>query len=124
MKQLLLVIVALSLSGCSILGFNRTKPTEVITVEQERTRLALDFPAPLQVSTAEWILITPDNAEQVWKKLRSENKHPVLFAVTSEGYEQLSFGMADMRNYIATQRMIIMKYQQYYEPAESPEQQP
>ena len=43
----------------------------------------------------------------------------VLFGVTSDGYEQLSFGMVDIRNYIATQRLIIARYKEYYEPEKS-----
>ena len=114
MKLLLMVLISITLTGCSLFG-GRTKPIEVITEEQEREKLRLDLPPPLSASTAEWILITPENAEQVWDKLRSENKHTVLFALASEGYEKLSMGMVDIRNYIATQRMIIFKYQEYYE---------
>lgn len=115
MKLILIALVSIALTGCSIFG--RTKPIEVITVEQERERLALDLPPPLSLpSGAEWILITPDNAQSVWERLAQDNKHPVLFAITSEGYEKLSMTIAELRNYIATQRLIIIQYQEYYEP--------
>ena len=120
MKIILLLLMSVMLTGCSVFGisFGRTKstPVEIVTQEVERTRLELELPAPLKLTSAEWILITPENAEDVWKKLQEDNKHPVLFAITSEGYEQLSLSMAEMRNYIATQRLIIVKYQEYYEP--------
>lgn len=121
MKLLFLILITISLTGCSVFGFgfNRTKPIEIVTNEVERQRLDLQMPSPLFVPTAEWILITPENAESVWEKLKADGKHPVLFAVTSEGYEQLSFGMVDIRNYIATQRLIIVRYQEYYEPKDS-----
>jgi hypothetical protein len=116
MKTILIILAAIVLSGCSI--FSRTKPIEVITVEQERQRLGLDLPQPLSLSSSQWILVTPDNVENVWEQLSSDGKHPVLFAITSEGYEQLSMTMAEIRNYIATQRLIIIQYQNYYEPKE------
>lgn len=121
MKFLFLVLVTISLTGCSVFGisFSRSKPIEIVTNEVERQRLDIAMPKPLEVTTSEWILITPENAESVWEKLKEDGKHPVLFAVTSEGYEKLSFGMVDIRNYIATQRLIIARYQEYYEPKES-----
>lgn len=97
------------------MGFNKTKPIEVVTTEKDRAVLALDLPSPLKISAVEWILITPENADTVWENLRKDNKHAVLFAITSDGYEELSYGMSEIRNYIATQRMIILKYQEYYE---------
>jgi hypothetical protein len=45
----------------------------------------------------------------------------VLFGLTSDGYQQLSMTIAEMRSFIATQRQIIIKYREYYEtpkPAE------
>lgn len=114
MKAILIVVITIALTGCSIFG--RTKPVEIVTEEKERPKLQLDIPSPLKIHSTQWILITPENAEQVWNQLKSDGKHPVLFAVTSDGYEQLSMSMIDIRNYIATQRLIILQYQDYYEP--------
>ena len=114
MKIVLLFLISIILTGCSIFG--KTKPIEVVTQEIERTKLELELPPPLSLPSPEWILITPENAEDVWKKLQEGKKQPVLFAITSEGYEQLSLSMVEIRNYIATQRLIIVKYQDYYEP--------
>jgi hypothetical protein len=40
----------------------------------------------------------------------------VLFGLTDDGYQQLSMTIAEMRTLIATQRQIIIKYKEYYEP--------
>jgi hypothetical protein len=61
-------------------------------------------------------LITPQNAEEVWAKLREKNADLVLFGLTDDGYEELSMTMAELRNYIAAQRQVIIKYKEYYEP--------
>jgi hypothetical protein len=41
--------------------------------------------------------------------------------MTDKGYEQLSLTMAEIRNYIAQQRAILIKYKEYYEPETSAE---
>jgi hypothetical protein len=88
----------------------------VQTKAVERTRLNLADPAPLKGRELSWIVITPENAEEVWKKLKEENTDLVLFAITDDGYEQLALTMAELRNFIASQKAIIVKYKEYYEP--------
>jgi hypothetical protein len=93
----------------------------VQTKAVERTRLNLADPAPLKGRELSWIIITPENAEEVWKKLKESNTDVVLFAVTDDGYEQLALTMAELRNFIAQQRAIIVKYKEYYEPPKTPD---
>lgn len=94
------------------------KEIEVKTKAVDRTRLNLPDPKPLKPSTPKWYVVTPDNVEEVWKELKDSNTDVVLFAVTDEGYEQLAITMAELRNYIKTQKAIIIKYKEYYEPEE------
>jgi hypothetical protein len=103
----------LLISGCMI--FNK-KPVTVQTVESERVRLDLPLPDPLKGRNIRWIVITPENANEIWKELKSKNDDLVLFAITDEGYKELSLTMSELRNYIAQQRTIIIKYKDYYEP--------
>jgi len=93
----------------------------VQTKAVERTRLNLADPAPLKGRELSWIIITPENAEEVWKKLKESNTDVVLFAITDDGYEQLALTMAELRNFIAQQRAIIVKYKEYYEPPKTPD---
>jgi ABC-type nitrate/sulfonate/bicarbonate transport system substrate-binding protein len=85
----------------------------------ERTPLNLRPPEPLVSKEIEWIVVTPENAEETWKRLKEKNTDLVLFAITDEGYETLSLTMATLRNFIAQQRTIILKYQEYYEPKDT-----
>ena len=73
-------------------------------------------PTPLNPRGFEWVLITPDNTEEVWQKLREKNTDLVIIGLTDNGYEELSVTMAEIRNFIAMQRSIILKYKEYYEP--------
>lgn len=117
--QVLLTAITLPLliSGCSVLGWKSdVKPIEIQTKAVERTPLNLAEPEPLKGREIEWIIVTPENAEEVWKKLREKNADLVLFAITDDGYETLALSMAEIRNYIARQRGVIIKYKEYYEP--------
>ena len=116
-RHLLILPTLLLISGCASFGWNSSvKPIEIQTKAVERTRLNLPDPAPLKARELSWVIITPENAGEVWKKLKEENTDLVLFAITDDGYEQLAVTMAELRNLIAQQRTIILKYKEYYEP--------
>ncbi|MGA1046704.1 MAG: hypothetical protein ACO3UU_01745 [Minisyncoccia bacterium] len=70
----------------------------------------------MTIETMEWIVVTPENVNEVFKQLEEKNTDLVLFAITDDGYEKLASDMVLIRNYIAQQRLIIMKYKDYYEP--------
>ena len=92
------------------------KTLETYTIEKKREPLALDMPAPLELQDVDWIIITKDNAEEVFEKIKNEkNGDYALFALTDNGYEKLALNFADIRNKIAEQRQIILSYKDYYE---------
>lgn len=108
--------LSLTLSGCGSLFGPRVKPIEVQTKAVERTRLNLPEPAPLQARELNWVIVTPENVEQVFADMDERNESLVLFAITDKGYEQLSLTMAEIRVFIASQRAVLLKYKEYYEP--------
>lgn len=106
-------------SGCSILNPfapEPVKPVEVITKAQERVPLNIPDPAPLELVGSKWIVITPENATDVWAGLDKEKSDLVIFGLSDDGYEQLAIDIARIRNYIQQQREITQKYRDYYEP--------
>ena len=116
------IILLPLISGCSLLAaWKSIEPIEVKTKAVERTRLNLPDPQPLQARDVKWVIITKDNAQEVFKKLEEKGVDIVLFGLTDEGYEQLAMTMAELRNLIATQRNIIIKYREYYEPTKTPD---
>jgi len=121
LRILTTLLLLLSLQGCMTLGNlfgEKVKPIEVQTKAVERTRLNLPDPKPIKPMTPKWYVVTPDNIEEVWKELKDNNADVVLFAITDDGYEQLAITMAELRNYIKSQKAIIIKYKEYYEPEE------
>lgn len=121
--HLLIPVISLSLlSGCAFPGLNLfskpVKPVEIVSKPIERTRLDIPDPKPLKGREFDWIIITPENAEEVWKQLKEKNIDLVLIGLTDVGYEELSMTMAEVRNLISQQRTIIIKYKEYYEPVQ------
>ena len=105
-------LLAILLSSCAA----GVKVLESYSIEKKREPLALENPAPLELQDIDWIIITKDNAEEVFEKIKNEkNGDYALFAVTDTGYEKLALNFADIRNKLAEQRQIILSYKDYYE---------
>ena len=120
LRSLILITSLLLLSGCtsfSLFGED-VKPVEVVVKPQERTRLNLEMPQPLAMRDVQWVVITPENADEIWAMLDQSNTDLVLFGLTDEGYESLAINIANIRNAMNEQRIIILKYKEYYEPPE------
>lgn len=81
----------------------------------EKTPLNLPDPPPLRTKPIEWIIVTTENHEEVFKRLEGKGNNLVLFALTDEGYQQLAVTIAEIKNLINTQRIMIGKYREYYE---------
>lgn len=115
-RHLSILLILPLISACAFPSWKRPEAIEIKTKAEERIKLDLSDPAPLSSREIKWVIITKDNAEQVFKDLEAKGVDIVLFGLTDEGYEQLALTMAEIRNYIATQKSIIIKYKEYYEP--------
>jgi hypothetical protein len=121
-----ILLLSLSLiSGCASLwpfsSKSEVKEIQIQKKEIERTRLDLPVPPPLKAREMQWFVVTPENIDQVWVKLKEQGTDLVVFALTDDGYQELAMTMAEVRNYIASQRAIIVKYKEYYEPTKTPD---
>ena len=104
------------MSGCGSWFRKPVAPIQVVTTPVEKTPLALENPQPLRLKPVDWIVVTPQNWEEVFKQMQAKDQNLVLFGLTSDGYQALSVTIAELRNLINTQRIIIQKYKDYYEP--------
>lgn len=98
-------------SGCAS---NQVKPIVISAKPVEKPELVLPKADRIQTRDVKWIVITPDNYKEVFNQLAKEGKQVVLFAVTSDGYENLALNMSDIRAYIQQQQAIIIAYEGYY----------
>lgn len=67
----------------------------------------------------EWIIITSENAEEVFAKMKEQGLDPVLFGLTDNDYQLISKNFARIRNQLKIQNDLIDKYKEYYEGEEN-----
>ena len=123
LNALLLLLLTSALSGCAVLswfGSDDIKPIEVVSKPIEKTPLNLQPTTPLSLSKPTWVIVTRDNVQEVFDALEKSGSDPVIFGLTDKGYENLSIDFSEIRNFISTQRNIIIQYQEYYEPLHDP----
>ena len=115
MKNIILLsVLAVFLTSCG----SSVQEIQVTTVEVSKTPLNLPNPDPLQLQDVEWIIITKDNANEIFERIKSAGGEYALFAVEDTGYEKLQINFTDIRNKLAEQRQLLLAYREYYEPSE------
>ena len=84
------------------------------------SRAKLDYPMPdaLILDKVRWIVITSDNAEEVFAKLEKEGIDPVIFGLTDKDYEILSKNFAQIRAKLQETNNLLEQYKKYYESEE------
>ena len=108
---LLLGVLAVFLTSCG----SSVQEIQVTTVEVSKTPLNIQSPEPLKMYDVEWIIVTKDNAMELFEQLKSDGGEYSVFALTDTGYEALQINYANIRNILAEQRQIIISYKEYYE---------
>mgnify|MGYP000939608993 CR=1 FL=1 len=107
-------MMIISLAACS----TQPQQIEVSTKPVEKPTLTLPPVDELNMKKVEWIVLNEDNVDAVMEKLRSEGKAFALYALTGEGYGNLSLNFSDIRALVQQQQAIIAAYEGYYEAAE------
>ena len=80
-----------------------------------RAQLNLEKPTPLELENLRWIIITSENADEVFKKLEADGIDPVLWGLTDKDFELLAKNFAQIRNKMVETNAILEKYKEYYE---------
>ena len=108
---LLLLILTIFLTNCS-----GVKQLEIFKQEVPREKLNLNTPTPLELENLKWIIITSNNAEEVFKKLEEQGIDPVLWGLTDKDFELLAKNFARIRNQLKITNDLLSQYKEYYEP--------
>ena len=111
LNVLVSLILITSLTSCS-----GVKQLEIFKQEVEREKLNLNKPTPLELENLRWIIITSNNAEEVFKKLEEQGIDPVLFGLTDKDFQLLAKNFARIRNHLKVTNDLLDKYKEYYEP--------
>jgi 3-deoxy-D-manno-octulosonate 8-phosphate phosphatase KdsC-like HAD superfamily phosphatase len=80
------------------------------------------MPTPLQLEEIKWIIITSENAEEVFAKLEAAGIDPVLFGVTDKDYQLLSKNFARIRQKLQETNNLLEEYKKYYEETNNEDQ--
>ena len=105
--SLTLIIFLTSCSG--------VKELSIFKEEVPRAKLNLEKPTPLELENLQWIIITSENADEVFKKLEEQGIDPVLWGLTDKDFELLAKNFARIRNQLMVTNNLLDKYKEYYE---------
>ena len=106
----LLILITFLISGCS-----SVQKLDVFSTEVERAPLNLPNPETPKLEDIKWIIITSENAEEVFAKMKEQGKDPVLFGISDDDYELLAKNFAQIRAFMIQQGMTLEQYREYYE---------
>jgi hypothetical protein len=116
MQNLLIASVAiLTLTSC-------TSIPNVIDINSspvERPPLVVPNVDEFTTRPIEWTVLTPENQEQVFQDLKDRDIDVVLYAITDDGYKNLSLNMADIIKLVKQQKAIIAAYEKYTDEEEA-----
>ena len=108
-----MLILTIFLTSCS-----GVKQLSIFKEEVPRAKLNIEKPTPLELENLKWIIITSENAEEVFKKLEEQGIDPVLWGLTDKDFELLAKNFAQIRNQLKITNDLLDKYKEYYEEEE------
>ena len=108
------IIAVLILTGCSI-GEKRLK---IFKLEEPRQELDLQKPTMPELEKLRWIIITSDNAEEVFQKMEAQGLDPVLFGLSDKDFQLIAKNFAQIRAHLKHTNDLLEQYKEYYEPSD------
>jgi len=114
LMKILIFLILLLASGCSVLGSKRdipeVKPVEVITIVKKAPTYHPPLPNQIDPVPVEWTVLNPDLMQEYLDDLNEGNAPTnVWYSLTTKGYENLSTNMAEVKRYLR-QALNILKY--------------
>tara|TARA_A100001011_G_scaffold8031_1_gene9304 strand:+ start:18 stop:371 length:354 start_codon:yes stop_codon:yes gene_type:complete len=110
------ILVVLFLTGCS-----GVKKLSIFKEEVPRQNLGLEKPTMPELEKLKWIIITSDNADEVFKKMQDEGIDPVIFGLNDKDFQLIAKNFAQIRAHLKHTNDLLDKYKEYYEPTEENE---
>ena len=108
---LLSLTLIMFLTSCSSI-----KKIETFFTPVERERLNLVEPVLPKLEKIKWIVITSENADEVFAKLEEQGIDPVLFGLSDNYYQLIAKNFSQIRHNLKKKSEIIKSYKEYYEP--------
>ena len=108
-------VISIILIGFILTSCSGVKKLNIFKQEVPRAQLNLEKPTPLELEQLRWIIITSENAEEVFQKLEEQGIDPVIFGLTDKDFELLAKNFARIRNQLKITNDLLDKYKEYYE---------
>ena len=112
-RILFISFTLLTLSACSMFQFvgAKTKPVEVVNIEERPPMFHPPLPMEMQMVNFDWEILTPDIMKE-YLQLIEEGKAPqqAYYARTTKDYENISNNMAEIRRYTRDILAIVEYY--------------
>lgn len=105
-------ILLVLISGCSTT--KTLEEIEVKTVPVEKPKLSLPESDEVRMKSVEWIVVTPDNQEQVFREVKEKSGSSAIFSLDVDSYKDLSRNLNEVRRYLEQQEAVIRAYERYY----------
>ena len=129
MKNLLILLLLLSINGCtsfSLFGDRKekamvpeTKPVEVVTITRTAPIYHPPLPEAIESASLEWRILSPDIMQQYLDSLEAgEEPRIAYYGLTSQGYENLSMTMGEVTRYLEQILHIVGYYREMDEEEE------
>ena len=106
------ILVVGLLTGCSI----GEKKLSILKLEEPRQNLSLEKPTMPQLEKLKWIIITSENADEVFKKMEEEGLDPVIFGLSDKDFQLIAKNFAQIRAHLKQMNDLVDAYKEYYEP--------
>ena len=107
-------------TGCSLMP--TTKPIEVVTVSEPAPLYHPPLPLEVQLVDIQWRVLTPEIMDEYLAALEEGSAPPqAYYALTTQGYENLSMNTAEQKRYIKDVLAIIKYYRSLNDEEESDE---
>jgi len=109
----LIILTSFFLASCSTI-----QELKLLTLDEPRPTLVVPEVDQLDMDNITWVIVTPENVQEIFQDLKDKNIRLALFSLTSNGYQAISINNANIIKLIKQQESIIAAYEQYYEAEE------
>ena len=113
LKLTSIFFILITLNACSMFQFGgtKTKPVEVVNIEERPPMFHPPLPMEMQMVIFDWEILTPDIMRE-YLQLVEEGKAPkqAYYALTTKDYENISNNMAEIKRYTRDILAIVEYY--------------
>ena len=123
-KNFLVLLILILYNGCSWRGSEgpSVEPIEVRTLEIPAPRYHPPLPSQVSFTEVKWKVLTPNTMKQYLADLEAgEASVSAYYGLTTQGYENLSNNIADLKRYLSQLKSIVKYYREVDDVGENPE---